>query len=151
MTLDPLLAEMKTAAQTLRPDQSNDHALQRLWKAFEAIQTTSSLVGFEEVADFAGHVLDLFVQLRAEAVPVTYHLPSVLIAAADQIALLLSAAQGGPPVDTSLQAALLETIFQMTEPDLPPVPRTAKVPQPDREPSLQDAIVLRYAEQAPGL
>jgi chemotaxis protein histidine kinase CheA len=145
MTLDPLLAEIKTAAQTLRPEQANDRAIQRIAKAFEAIQSAASIVGFHDVADFAGHILDLLHQLQAKTVPVAWHLPEVIVAAADQVQLLLSAAQGGPSVDISLQAALLETVFQMTEPAAAPIVRTAKPPEPERESSFQDAIVLRCA------
>jgi len=138
MTLNPLLAEIKAAALTLRPGESNDEAIRRISLAFQAIHNMAVIVGFEEVAAFSVHVGDLLTQLGNGSVPVTDPLPGLIVAAADQIRLLLIAAQGGPPVDVSLQAALLETAFQMAEPTL----MVTKARELEEEASVQDAIVL---------
>jgi two-component system chemotaxis sensor kinase CheA len=138
MTLDPLLAEIQAAALTLRPRESNLEAIRRIARAFQAIHNVASIVGFEDLATFTGYVDDLLGQMRDGIVPVTEPLPGLLVAAADQVRLLLSAAQGGPPVDVSLQAALLETAFQIAEPSLPMM----KARELEEEASVQDAIVL---------
>jgi len=147
MTLDPLLAEIQSAALTLdwrqpHSDAARSEAVRRISLAFQAIHNMASLVGFEEVAAFSGHIEDLMAQTRAGLVPITDPLPGLIVAAADQVRLLLRAAQGGARVDVSLQAALLETAFQMSEPTLP----VSKARDLGEEASIQDAIFLPPAE-----
>jgi len=144
MTLDPLLTEIQTAALTLNSRQSNSEAIRRIATAFQAIHNMAAIVGFEEVAAFSGHLEELLAQIRDGIVPVTDPLPGLIVAAADQIRLLLKAAQGGPAVDVSLQAALLETAFQIAEPSLP----ITKSRELNQEASVQDAIVLPALEGA---
>jgi len=145
MTLDPLLAEIQAAALTLNSRESSGAALDRISAALHALHCAVSVAGFDDVAEFTSYVDELLGQIRDGAVPVTDPLPGLIVAAADQIKLLLMAAQGGPPVDVSLQAALLETVFQIAEPFMPVI----KSRELEEEASVQDAIVLPSLQNAP--
>ena len=113
---EDLLAEIETAALSLNPSVSNEESVNHIFRAFHTIKGSGSMFGFDKVAAFTHHIETLLDQVREGTIAVTDHLPSIILAAADQIKLLLGAAQGGPAVDMSLQAALLETVAQMTQP-----------------------------------
>ena len=113
---EDLLAEIETAALSLNPSVSNEESVNHIFRAFHTIKGSGSMFGFDKVAAFTHHVETLLDQVRDGTVAVTDHLPSIILAAADHIKLLLGAAQGGPAVDMNLQAALLETVVQMTQP-----------------------------------
>ncbi len=116
---EELLAEIESAALTLNSKQSNTEAVNHIFRGFHTIKGSGSMFGFDQVAQFTHHVETLLDKVRDGSIPVTDNLPSIILASADQIKALLEAAQGGPAPDPSLQAALLESVNQMTETIVP--------------------------------
>jgi two-component system chemotaxis sensor kinase CheA len=118
---DDLLGEIETAALTLTDDPSNMEVVNHLFRAVHTIKGSGSMFGFEQVAAFTHHIETLLDQVREGLVPVNDQLATLVLAAADQIKLLLAAAQGGPAVNPGLQSLLLESVLQVTRPTQSPV------------------------------
>src|SRR5580704_17148740 len=97
---DDLLAAIEAAALSLTADQADSEAINQIFRAFHTIKGSGAMFGFDDVAAFTHHVETLLDQVRDGLVPVSDQLSNVILAAADQIKLLLAAAQGGDPVDT---------------------------------------------------
>ena len=114
---DDLLAEIEAAALSLTGDRSGTEAVNQIFRGFHTIKGSGAMFGFNDVAAFTHHVETLLDQVRDGLVPVSEQLSNVILAAADQIKLLLQAAQGGDPVNTISQAALLEKLNRTTEAD----------------------------------
>lgn len=113
---DDLLAEIEASALSLTADPSGTEAVHQIFRAFHTIKGSGSMFGFEDVSAFTHHVESLLDQVREGMVPVSDELTNVILAAADQIKLLLQAAQGGNPVDAALQDALLARVRQLSTP-----------------------------------
>ncbi len=107
---DELLAEIEAAALAMSGDPAGSEAVNRIFRAFHTIKGSGAMFGFDGVAAFTHHVETLLDQVREGSVPVSEELSNLILAATDQIKLLLQAAQGGAPVDEILQAALLEKV-----------------------------------------
>lgn len=116
---EDLLAEIETAALSINSQQSNMEAINHIFRAFHTIKGSGSMFGFDQVASFTHHIESLLDKAREGEVPITEQLSTVILAAADEIKALLLAAQGGKPVDPGLQAVLLETIYQISQPAIP--------------------------------
>jgi len=86
------------------------------FRAFHTIKGSGSMFGFDDVAAFTHHVETLLDQVREGTVRVSVELTNVILAAADQIKLLLQAAQGGSPVNAPSQEALLARVRQLSKP-----------------------------------
>ncbi|MEO8660722.1 MAG: chemotaxis protein CheA, partial [Bryobacteraceae bacterium] len=110
---DDLLLEIEAAALSLTADPTGD-AVNRVFRAFHTIKGSGAMFGFDAVAAFTHHVESLLDQVREGLVKVSDDLANLILAAADQIKLMLLAAQGGPPVDSASQAALLETVASLS-------------------------------------
>ncbi len=145
INLDRLLAEIRACARSLKPGSADAEATGKIFKAFHAIHSLALVVGFGDLALFTNQLEELAAHLREGMVVVTEPLPGILVAATDQVKLLLEAAQGGPPIDFSLQAALLEAVFQIAGPSVP----MRKARELEAEASVQDAIVFRCTESVP--
>ena len=110
---DDLLAEIEAVALTITHEQNSDEAINQIFRAFHTIKGSGAMFGFEHVASFTHHIENLIDEVRAHTIPVSEQLATVILAAADQIRLLLSAATGGTAVNKDVQDALLEMVRQM--------------------------------------
>jgi two-component system chemotaxis sensor kinase CheA len=111
---EDLLAEIEAAALALTGDQDASEAVNQIFRAFHTIKGSGAMFGFDAVAAFTHHVETLLDQARDGVVAVSNELSNVILAAADQIKLLLRAAQGGLAVDAISQAALLERVRRLS-------------------------------------
>jgi two-component system chemotaxis sensor kinase CheA len=111
---DDLLAEIEATALELSGAEAGSEAVNRIFRAFHTIKGSGAMFGFDQVAAFTHHVETLLDQVREGAVPVSNELSNIILAAADQIKLLLQAAQGGQGADAAGQAALLERVRQLS-------------------------------------
>ena len=110
---EELLADIESGALSLTGDTEAGETLNRIFRAFHTIKGSGAMFGFDEVAAFTHHVETLLDQVREGDVPVSDELANVILAASDQINLLLQAAQGGAPVDLAARAALLERVHRL--------------------------------------
>jgi two-component system chemotaxis sensor kinase CheA len=124
---DDLLAEIEAAALSLTGDLSGGEAVNGIFRAFHTIKGSGAMCGFDDVAAFTHHVENLLDQVREGIIPVSDELTNVILAAADQIKLLLQAAQGpnpanaADPVNRVSQEALLARVRQLCAPPAEPV------------------------------
>jgi two-component system chemotaxis sensor kinase CheA len=122
---EDLLAEIEAAALTLTGDRGGSEAVHQIFRAFHTIKGSGSMFGFDAVAAFTHHVETLLDQVRDGVIAVTKELSNVILAAADQIKLLLRAAQGGLAVDAIAQEALLERVSRLSAEATPSADRPA--------------------------
>ena len=120
---DELLAEIEGAALSMSGDRAGSEAVNQIFRAFHTIKGSGAMFGFDGVAAFTHHVETLLDQVREGSVPVSEQLSNVILAATDQIKLLLQAAQGGAAVDVVSQAALLERVRGLSATVAAPVTR----------------------------
>lgn len=113
---DDALAEIEATALSLTANPPEGEAVNRIFRAFHTIKGSGSMFGLDDLAAFTHHVETLLDQVREGIVPVSDELTNVILAAADQIKLLLQAAQGGDPVDGVLEAALLQRVSKLSAP-----------------------------------
>jgi len=111
---DDLLAEIEAAALLMVGAQAGDELINQIFRAFHTIKGSGAMFGFEHVAGFTHHVESLLDQVREGVVPVSEELSNTILAAADQIKILLQAAQGGNPPDPAAHAALVERVRQLS-------------------------------------
>jgi two-component system chemotaxis sensor kinase CheA len=111
---DDLLAEIEATALSMTEDPAGGEAVNQIFRAFHTIKGSGAMFGFDGVAAFTHHVETLLDQVRDGVVPVSDELTNVILAAADQIKLLVQAAQGGDPVNDILQAQLLDRVRQLS-------------------------------------
>jgi two-component system chemotaxis sensor kinase CheA len=113
---DDLLAEIEATALSMTVDPAGGETVNQIFRAFHTIKGSGAMFGFDGVAAFTHHVETLLDQVREGVVPVSDELTNVILAAADQIKLLVQAAQGGDPVNGILQAQLLDRVRQLSPP-----------------------------------
>lgn len=119
---DDLLAEIEAAALSMGGGVAGeaatvgDDAVNRIFRAFHTIKGSGAMFGFDEMASFTHHVESLLDHVREGVVPVSDELANVILAAADQIKLLLIAAQGGDSANAISHALLLERIAKLSAP-----------------------------------
>src|SRR5580704_13625067 len=111
---DDLLAAIEAAALSLTADQADSEVVNQIFRAFHTIKGSGAMFGFDDVAAFTHHVETLLDRVRDGIVPVSPQLANVVLSAADQIKLLLQAAQRGEPVNAISQADLLERVRQLS-------------------------------------
>src|ERR1035441_1157614 len=107
---DELLADIEATALSMTADPAGGEAVNQIFRAFHTIKGSGAMFGCDDVANFTHHVETLLDQVREGVVPVSDELSNVILAAADQIKLLLQVAQGGRPVDGDGAAALLDRV-----------------------------------------
>jgi two-component system chemotaxis sensor kinase CheA len=110
---DEALAEIEATALSLAAANAGGEEVNRIFRAFHTIKGSGAMFGFDEVAAFTHHVETLLDHVREGDVPVSEELTNVILAAADHIKLLLLAAQGGEPVELTVEAALLGRVAQL--------------------------------------
>jgi two-component system chemotaxis sensor kinase CheA len=108
------LPKIEAAALSMTGDPAGGETVNQIFRAFHTIKGSGAMFGFDGVAAFTHHVETLLDQVREGVVPVSDELTNVILAAADQIKLLVQAAQGGDPVNGILQAQLLDRVRQLS-------------------------------------
>lgn len=128
---EDLLAEIESAALSMSDDRAGGEIVNQIFRAFHTIKGSGAMFGFEETAAFTHHVESLLDRVREGLVPLSNELSNIILAAADQIKLLLHSAQGGPAVDKTLQAALLERVRILSAPgeEAAPVSKNDALPE----------------------
>ena len=95
---EELLADIEQSALNLGVEETRVETVNRLFRAFHTIKGSGAMCGLRTVADFTHHVEGLLDRVREGAVAVSSELTDLVLAAADQIKMVLAAEQGGKPV-----------------------------------------------------
>jgi two-component system chemotaxis sensor kinase CheA len=105
---EELIADIEQSALGLSSETDPAETVNRLFRAFHTIKGSSAMCGFDAVAGCTHHVETLLDRVRNGATSVSPELVDAVLKAADQIKLLLQAAQGGarPPSSEDLERAI---------------------------------------------
>jgi two-component system, chemotaxis family, sensor kinase CheA len=121
---DELLSNIEQSALSLDGDESPAEAINQLFRAFHTIKGSGAMCGLLQVSAFTHHVETLLDRVREGAVAVSPELSDLVLAAADQIKLLLAAEQGGRPVAAESNQRLIDRISELSDaavrPNRPP-------------------------------
>ncbi len=112
---EELLSNIEQAALGLAENQSPAEAVNQLFRAFHTIKGSGAMCGLDRVSGFTHHVETLLDKVREGAVPVSPELGDLVLAAADQIKLLLAVEQGGKPVAAESNQRLIERISGLSD------------------------------------
>jgi two-component system chemotaxis sensor kinase CheA len=123
---EDLLAEIEAAALSMTEEPTGGEAVNQIFRAFHTIKGSGAMFGFDAVAGFTHYVETLLDQVREGTVPVSEELSNVILAATDQIKLLLQAGQGGEPVNAVLQAELLARVHRLSAQESPALKASLK-------------------------
>ena len=97
---EDLLGQIEEITLEVQPDAPVGESIHRLFRAFHTIKGSGAMFGFDTVAAFTHHVETVLDKVRDGLVPVSRELIDLLLAARDQIKLLLESAQTGAAVPT---------------------------------------------------
>lgn len=103
-----LLVEIEECVLLIEKDPADTDTLNRLFRAMHTIKGSGSMFGFTRIAAFAHHLESTLDKVRAGKVPVSRSLIDMVLAARDQIALMLDGKPGD--VDVALQTRIIETL-----------------------------------------
>jgi two-component system chemotaxis sensor kinase CheA len=121
---DELISNIEQSALSLGGDESPAEAISQLFRAFHTIKGSGAMCGLVQVSAFTHHVETLLDRVREGAVAVSPELSDLVLAAADQIKLLLAVEQGGKPVAADSNQRLIDRISELSDtavrPNLPP-------------------------------
>jgi two-component system chemotaxis sensor kinase CheA len=109
---EELLADIEQSALGLASEPAPEETVNRLFRAFHTIKGSSAMCGLDEVAGFTHHVESLLDQARAGTIPVSDELSKTVLRSADQIKLLIDAAQGGAGPQAESVEALVRAVAQ---------------------------------------
>ena len=87
---DDLLAKIEAVALSMTGDRAGNETVNQIFRAFHTIKGSGAMFGFDDIAAFTHHVETLLDQVRDGLVPVSEELSNVILAATDQIKLLLA-------------------------------------------------------------
>jgi two-component system chemotaxis sensor kinase CheA len=107
---EELIADIEQSALGLAAEADQAETVNRLFRAFHTIKGSSAMCGFDAVAAFTHNVESLLDRARTGAVAVSPQLAEVVLQAADQIQVLLQAAQSGSAVPAGAGEALTGAI-----------------------------------------
>jgi two-component system chemotaxis sensor kinase CheA len=110
---EDLLAEIEDVALALDGGESSKDDINRLFRAFHTIKGSGAMCGMHQVSAFTHHVETLLDKVRSGGVSVSPELAAAVLAAKDQIKLLLICEQGGaaiPPGSSEKLIASLEVL-----------------------------------------
>jgi two-component system chemotaxis sensor kinase CheA len=127
---DELLANIEQSALSLGEDESSVEAVNQLFRAFHTIKGSGAMCGLDQVSGFTHHVETLLDKVREGALAVSPELGDLVLAAADQIKLLLAVEQGGGPVAPESNQNLIERITELSDSALSPNRPPANLPGP---------------------
>lgn len=111
---DELLCNIEQSALSLGGEEVPGEAVNQLFRAFHTIKGSGAMCGLQQVASFTHHMETLLDKVREGSVAVSPELTDVVLAAADQIKLLLAAEQGGKPVAAGSNQRLIERIEELS-------------------------------------
>jgi two-component system chemotaxis sensor kinase CheA len=121
---EDLISNIEQSALSLGGDESPAEAINQLFRAFHTIKGSGAMCGLLQVSAFTHHVETLLEKVREGAVAVSPELSDLVLAAADQIKLLLAVEQGGRPVASGSNQRLIDRIAELSDaavrPDHPP-------------------------------
>jgi two-component system chemotaxis sensor kinase CheA len=121
---DELISNIEQSALSLGDNESGAEAVNQLFRAFHTIKGSGAMCGLLEVSGFTHHVETLLDKVREGTVAVSPELSDLVLAAADQIKLLLAIEHGGKPVAPESNRRILERIAELSNapvsPELPP-------------------------------
>ena len=141
---EELLANIEQSALSLGEDESPSEAVNQLFRAFHTIKGSGAMCGLIQVSGFTHHVETLLDKVREGVLAVSPELGDLVLAAADQIKLMLAVEQGGKPVAAESNQRLIDRISELSDgavtPDHPP----ANLPA--HEPEWQNSVTERTWE-----
>ena len=112
---EDLLSNIEQSALSLGGDESPAEAINQLFRAFHTIKGSGAMCGLLQVSAFTHHVETLLDRVREGAVAVSPELSELVLAAADQIKLLLAVEQGGKPVAADSNQRLIDRISELSD------------------------------------
>ena len=132
------LAAMESLLLGLDVGAPDDESLNAIFRAAHSIKGSSGTFGFTDLADVT-HVLEnLLDRIRKHELPLRNDMVDAFLAAGDTLKALLSAHQGGDPVDAGTVGDVCAKLKALTSDAPAPDAAAAKVPAPV---SGQDAAV----------
>ncbi|CAK0773736.1 two-component system, chemotaxis family, sensor kinase CheA [Azospirillaceae bacterium] len=99
---DERLAEMEEVILLIENNPNDIDAINRLFRAAHTIKGSGAMYGYTDVADFTHHLETVLEKVRDQKISVTKPLIDQILAARDQIILMLNAADGGPQADKAV-------------------------------------------------
>ncbi len=111
---EELISNIEQSALNLGESESSTEAINQLFRAFHTIKGSGAMCGLLEVSGFTHHVETLLDKVREGAVAVSPELSDIVLAASDQIRLLLAVEQGGSPVAAGSNQMLIDRISELT-------------------------------------
>jgi two-component system, chemotaxis family, sensor kinase CheA len=112
---EDLISNIEQSALSLGGDESPAEAINQLFRAFHTIKGSGAMCGLLQVSAFTHHVETLLDRVREGAVAVSPELSDLVLAAADQIKLLLAVEQGGKPVAAESNQRLIDQISELSD------------------------------------
>ncbi len=112
---EELISNIEQSALGLGGDESPAEAINQLFRAFHTIKGSGAMCGLVQVSAFTHHVETLLDRVREGAVAVSPELGDLVLAAADQIKLLLAVEQGGEAVAAESSQALIDRISELSD------------------------------------
>ncbi len=123
---EELISSIEQAALSLGGGESLAEAVNQIFRAFHTIKGSAAMCGLLQVSGFTHHVETLLERVREGTVAVSPELSDLVLAAADQIELLLAVEQGGKPVAADSNQRLIDKISELSDAPVGPfVPRLA--------------------------
>lgn len=111
---EELLAEIEQSALSLEGAGAPEETIHQLFRAFHTIKGSGAMCGLDKVAAFTHHVETFLDKVRGGVVPITANLAEVILAARDQIKLLLAAECGGEAVPPGSGERLIRTLEELS-------------------------------------
>jgi two-component system, chemotaxis family, sensor kinase CheA len=112
---EELIANIEQSALSLGGEEAPADAVNQLFRAFHTIKGSGAMCGLVQVSGFTHHVETLLDKVREGAVAVSPELSDLVLAAADQIKLLLAVEQGGKPVAPDSNQRLIDRISELSD------------------------------------
>ena len=112
---EELIADIEQSALALGADENLADTVNRLFRAFHTIKGSGAMCGLHQVAGFTHHVESLLDRVREGAVTVSPGLADLVLAAADQIKMLLAAETGGEAVAAGSSEKLIGKIAELSD------------------------------------
>jgi two-component system chemotaxis sensor kinase CheA len=141
---EELISNIEQSALGLAGDESPAETINQLFRAFHTIKGSGAMCGLLQVTAFTHHVETLLDKVREGAVAVSPELSDLVLAAADQIKLLLAVEQGGKPVAAESNQRLIDRISELSDSAL--APNHAPATLPTHEPEGQGGVTERAWE-----
>jgi two-component system chemotaxis sensor kinase CheA len=137
---EDLLAEIQECALELDGESQSAEIVGRLFRAFHTIKGSGAMFGFDHVSRFTHHVETLLDEVREGKVAVSPQLAELVLAAADEIKLLLAVEPGCTPQPSEAREKLIATLEAFS-------PVSAQLPTAAPDPVEQSSSVATAQER----